>query len=80
MRSLVRGMAVARSRERWRGKGGFAGICFLYGRIFGTGTSVVPDSALRGGHGGIWGFQKLSPSGLAVVRQIVGYGVDWSRS
>jgi len=72
MRSLVWGMVVALSQEQPRGKGGFAGICLLYGLIFGTGASRVLDSALCGGHGGIWGFRKQSGGQMAVVRQIVG--------
>jgi len=53
-------------------EGGFAGICLLCGLIFGTVASRVPDSALCGGHGGIWGFGKQSGGQMAMVRQIVG--------
>jgi len=69
-------MADVLSRERLRGKGGFAGIRFLYGLIFGTGAGRVPDSAVRSGHGWSWDFGKLAEGRMAGMRQIDGYGVD----
>jgi len=61
-------------------EGGFAGICHLYGLIFGTGVRGVPNAAVCNGHGGIRGFRKRSGGQMAMMGQIVGLGVAVSQS
>ena len=62
---------IARTTATAR-EGGFAGICCLYGLIFGTGENRVLDSVVFGGHSRIRGFGKQSGGRMAIVRQIVG--------